>query len=150
MIETLKFIYLLSVLFYFSYLDIQYRKVSNRLILWSYLIAIPFLIEDLKTASELLVFVATILFYLVFFNLFYRVMKGGIGGSDIKIVLLIVMLYPGILPLVIMLIAYLIAFIPSEYLKTKKINFGFPFVVFITAGFLIIFITDINTNIVFP
>lgn len=138
MIETLKFFYLLVVLIYFSYLDVQYRKIPDKLILWSYIIAVPFLIKDINTTSKFVVFSATMLFYFGFFNIFYRGLDGGIGGADIKIMLLIVMLYPGILPLVILLIAYLIALIPSMWFRAKKVNYGFPFVVFITAGFLII------------
>lgn len=135
MIETLRFLYLLSVLIYFSYLDILYRTVPNRLILWSYLSALVFLINDINNGYSLVTFSATLLVYLIFFNLFYRL--NGIGGADIKIMWLIVMLYPGILPLVIMLIAYLIALVPSMYFKAKKVNYGFPFVVFIISGFLL-------------
>ena len=135
MIETLRFLYLLSALIYFSYLDVLYREVHNRPILWSYIGALMFLINDINNGYSMFVFATTMLFYLIFFNLFYKL--NGIGGADIKIMWLIVMLYPGILPLVIMLIAYLVALVPSMYFKAKKINYGLPFVVFITSGFLL-------------
>lgn len=129
-----KFIFIFILLLYASYLDLKYRKVSNKYWLMMLIFSLPFIVyTNISIYILLLCFALMFIFGYIFFkfNLF--------GAADIKCFLVLSLLI-GIKVFFVFYCSYMffVAFLLGRYMKIKQFKGEYPFIPFILLGYVFV------------
>ena len=86
----LKYYIILFFLTWAAILDIKYRKVPNELIAALLITSLPFLVLEKDIIPRLILSIG----FFIFFVLYFDWISGVIGGADIKIIIVLLLVLP--------------------------------------------------------
>lgn len=129
-----KFIFIFIFLLYASYLDLKYRKVSNKYWLMMLIFSIPFIVHtNVSIYILLLSFALMFIFGYIFFKF------NLLGAADIKCFLVLSLLIRSQVFFVFYSsYMFFIAFLLGRYMKIKHFEGEYPFIPFILLGYVFI------------